>query len=75
MEEARLQGVWIAVIADAKIAWRPGFRLRDVSSNAGVTDHAIFEADSMSMDRVRVGARAFDTINERPMKVVQRRLS
>jgi CubicO group peptidase (beta-lactamase class C family) len=48
MQEAAVPGVGIAVIADASIAWRGGFGVRDASSRVPVDAATMFEAASMS---------------------------
>ena len=48
MQGAMVPGVSIALIEDAKVAWRRGFGVKDRASNAPVDDGTMFEAASMS---------------------------
>lgn len=48
MQESRTPGLAIAIIRDAKVAWRRGFGLKDVASQEPVKDGTMFEAASMS---------------------------
>ena len=48
MREASTPGLSIAIIADAKLAWRRGYGVMDAESRAPVTDDTMFEAASMS---------------------------
>ncbi len=48
MAEARLPGLSIAVIKDARVMWRRGFGVADNASRAPVDTDTVFEAGSMS---------------------------
>lgn len=48
MQEFSVPGVGIAVIEDARVAWRRGFGVKDVESKAPVDETTMFEAASMS---------------------------
>lgn len=48
MSELHVPGVSVAIVRDARIAWRKGFGVRDAESNAAVDVDTIFEAQSMS---------------------------
>jgi CubicO group peptidase (beta-lactamase class C family) len=48
MTELHVPGVSIALIRDARIAWRMGFGVKDQISRAPVHDDTVFEAQSMS---------------------------
>jgi RNA polymerase sigma factor (sigma-70 family) len=48
MEEARVPGLSIAIIKDAKLFWRRGFGVKDVTSKELVDNDTVFEAASTS---------------------------
>ena len=48
MEETKVPGLSIALVRNAKLAWRRGFGVMDHASNAPVDDTTMFEAGSMS---------------------------
>ena len=48
MEEAKVPGLSIAIIKDAKLDWRRGFGVKDAASRKPVDDDTVFEAASMS---------------------------
>ncbi|MBI4472806.1 MAG: beta-lactamase family protein [Acidobacteria bacterium] len=48
MEETRVPGLSIAIIKDARLAWRRGFGVKDAASKEPVDDDTMFEAGSMS---------------------------
>ena len=48
MTELHVPGASIAIIKDARIAWRKGFGVKDQVSHAPVDDDTVFEAQSMS---------------------------
>jgi CubicO group peptidase (beta-lactamase class C family) len=48
MEEARVPGLSIAVIQDAKLLWRRGFGVKDLESKEPVDNDTVFEAASTS---------------------------
>jgi CubicO group peptidase (beta-lactamase class C family) len=48
MEESKVPGLSIALIHDAKVAWRRGFGVKDSASKAPVDTDTMFEAASMS---------------------------
>jgi len=48
MEEARVPGLSIAIIQDAKLLWRRGFGVKDRASKAPVDNDTVFEAASVS---------------------------
>jgi len=48
LRQANVPGLSIAVIQDARLAWRRAFGLKDASSNRQVDNDTLFEAASMS---------------------------
>ena len=48
LRQANVPGLSIAVIQDARLAWRRAFGVRDASSNMQVDNDTLFEAASMS---------------------------
>jgi CubicO group peptidase (beta-lactamase class C family) len=48
MRAANVPGVVIAIVNDAKMAWRQGFGVKDAASKLPVSDDTMFEAASMS---------------------------
>jgi RNA polymerase sigma factor (sigma-70 family) len=48
MEEAKVPGLSIAIIKDAKLFWRRGFGVKDVTSKVLVDNDTVFEAASTS---------------------------
>lgn len=48
MEEAKIPGVSIVLIKDAKLVWRRAFGVKDNESKAAVDNDTVFEAGSMS---------------------------
>src|SRR5688572_5676810 len=48
MHESKVPGLSIAVISNARIAWRGGFGIKDRASQEPVTVDTLFEAASMS---------------------------
>src|SRR5262245_52625119 len=48
MQEARVPGLSIAIIKDAKLGWRQGFGVKDNASKEPVDNDTMFEAASMS---------------------------
>ena len=48
MRAANVPGVVIAIVKDAKLAWRQGFGVKDAASKLPVSDDTMFEAVSMS---------------------------
>ena len=48
LRQANVPGLSIAVIQDARLAWRRAFGVRDASSNVQVDNDTLFEAASMS---------------------------
>ena len=48
MARAGLPGLSIAIIRDAKLAWRRGFGVKDITSKVRVDNGTVFEAGSMS---------------------------
>src|SRR5262249_25961442 len=48
MEEAKVPGLSIAIIKDAKLLWRRGFGVKGVTSQEPVDDDTLFEAASTS---------------------------
>jgi CubicO group peptidase (beta-lactamase class C family) len=48
MEEAKVPGLSIAIIKDAKLLWRRGFGLKDGTSREPVDNDTVFEAGSVS---------------------------
>jgi CubicO group peptidase (beta-lactamase class C family) len=48
MAEYKVPGLSIAVIRNARVAWRRGFGVKDVTTKAPVTNDTMFEAASMS---------------------------
>jgi CubicO group peptidase (beta-lactamase class C family) len=48
MREAKVPGLSIAIIQNAKLAWRRGFGVGDSASNKPVDNNTMFEAGSMS---------------------------
>jgi len=48
MAEFKVPGLSIAIIRNARIAWRMGFGVKDVTTKAPVTNDTMFEAASMS---------------------------
>jgi CubicO group peptidase (beta-lactamase class C family) len=48
MEEAKVPGLSIAIIKDAKLRWRKGFGAKDRVSKELVSEDTMFEAASMS---------------------------
>ena len=48
MEDAKIPGVSIAIIKDAKLVWRRAFGVKDNESKAAVDTDTVFEAASMS---------------------------
>src|SRR5687767_8068310 len=47
MREAMVPGLSIAIIENARLAWRRGFGVKDNASNVPVDDGTMFEAASM----------------------------
>jgi CubicO group peptidase (beta-lactamase class C family) len=48
MKEAKVPGLSIAIIKDAKLFWRRGFGVKDVTTNEPVDNDTVFEAASTS---------------------------
>src|SRR5262249_9297862 len=48
MQEARVRGLSIVIIKDAKLGWRRGFGVKDNASEEPVDNDTMFEAASMS---------------------------
>ena len=48
MEETRVPGLSVAIVKNAKVAWRRGFGVKDRASKTPVDDGTMFEAASMS---------------------------
>jgi CubicO group peptidase (beta-lactamase class C family) len=48
MRETAVPGVGVAVVADARVAWRHGFGLTDAAAKKPVTTETMFEAASVS---------------------------
>jgi CubicO group peptidase (beta-lactamase class C family) len=48
MEKRTVPGLSIAIIKDAKIAWRRAYGIKDADSKAPVDDDTVFQAASMS---------------------------
>jgi CubicO group peptidase (beta-lactamase class C family) len=48
LAEFRVPGLSMAVILNARVAWRKGFGVKDVTTKAPVTNETMFEAASMS---------------------------
>jgi CubicO group peptidase (beta-lactamase class C family) len=48
LQEAKVPGLSIAVIEDAKLQWRRGFGVKDSGSREPVDNHTMFEAGSLS---------------------------
>src|SRR5205085_7443491 len=48
MEEAKVPGLSIAIIRDAKLLWRRGFGVKDGTSKEPVDNNTVFEAGSTS---------------------------
>lgn len=48
MEDAMVPGLSIAIIKDAKLLWRRGFGVKDISSKEPVDNDTVFEAASVS---------------------------